>query len=641
MKTSFLFSFAFFILSCTVQGQGLIEPGQLDRKTFRQYEKALQLIREKDNKKAVDILSSIAEKYPAFYEGRYRLGWQYLRMGKKELATVEFQDILFLQKSPDYKLVIVLTDLYEEAEQYEQAISTMNHFLDHIDATDNLWDYANRRKAELLFRKQAYSHPLDIHPIALGPEVNSPYSEYLPAFNASGTEMVFTRRLPTGRGVQEDLYMCRVNKAGEILSASPIEELNTLQNEGAHCYSQDGNILIFTSCDRDGRRTGCDLYISFRRNGTWSAPLNMGPEINTRYWESQPALSADNKTLFFSSSRKGGFGGNDIWYVTLGEDGWSDPVNMGGAINTRGNEGSPFLHPDGKSFYFRSDGHIGLGDYDLFMSRRQSGKWSSPVNMGYPINSKLSEGALFVDLNGRKAYYTSNQFTEDQNLDILYFDLPEEFRPEKMSYLLVNVRDKATGEPLQSQLRLTDVTDSLQYRIIESNADGEVLLPLPRGEYIIHVDKPSYLFFSRRLDLQRDAELDKPVEFTVELERITDEAGSVSAPVILENIFFESASARLLEKSLPEIHALYRLISDSDRQLTIVGHTDDIGSEKDNQRLSEMRAKAVFDALVEMGVDAEKLKYVGKGEAEPIADNTTEAGRARNRRTEFYLSRPE
>lgn len=641
MNLKILFSITLLALTFCLNAQDLLIPSQLDKKSSRKYEKALDLIRQKNHAEAVDLLSALAEDYPGFYECRYKLAWQYLRLEQPDEARQEFEDILYLLPEPDYKLVLKLAELYEDENKYRQAHELMSYFLGTLDSHSRILDFVQRRIKELAFREHAYANPVNIDPVKLGHSVNSSYSEYLPAFNADKTKMIFTRRVPAMRGYQEDLYITSPDGQGGFSEAVPLHELNTSDNEGAHCFSQDGTILVFTACDRDNNRNGCDLYISFLNGDSWSDPVNMGPGINTRHWESQPALSADNKTLFFSSTRGGGQGKKDIWYVTFENGSWSEAKNMGSSINSSENEGSPFLHPDGKTFYFRSDGHIGLGDFDLFVSRKKPDQsWSEPANMGYPINSKYSEGALFVDLQGLKAYYTSDQFTESDNLDILAFDLPTHLQPQKMTYLLTRIYDADTGEKLQGRLDIISTSENPVGRSVNSPDHGEILMPISLGEHIINISKEGYIFYSENLLIDEQSDISKPLSYDVYLQKVPSEKGVASEPVILENIFFESGSSKLLDKSMPEIHRLANLIKNNDLQLQIVGHTDNIGSKEDNLDLSRLRAEAVFKALLELGIETHKISYEGRGEEEPIADNDSEIGRAMNRRTEFYIIKP-
>jgi outer membrane protein OmpA-like peptidoglycan-associated protein len=507
-------------------------------------------------------------------------------------------------------------------------------------------DVLQHRLEELKFRHYSYTHPVDFDPVPLGTEINTPDSEYLPAFNANGSVMVYTKRKsseflsnPSTRGQQEDLYISYIDNDNNFSKGIPLEELNTRLNEGAHSFSQDGKILIFTACDRPQSFGGCDLYISFKKNNNWSEPQNMGDVINTRHWESQPCLSADNKTLYFSSTRSGGYGKADIWKVNLENGKWSDAVNLGPLINTKGNEESPFIHPDNETIYFRSDHHIGLGDFDLFLSRLSNDEWTIPVNLGYPINSKGSEGALYVDLNGQKAYYATDKFTEQKNLDILYFKLPEQLRPQKVSYMTLRVRESDSFLPLAAKVELIDLQGIRENKLYKTDQKGELLTVLNTGEYALNVSMPGFLFHSENILIDEQKTIQKPFVFDIVLHRIKKSTiAQDNQPVTLENIFFESGSDKLLSKSNVELKILEDLLKTNPAiNIQIIGHTDNVGSSDDNMLLSENRAKAIYNALISRGISNSRLLYIGMGETQPIDNNDTELGRQNNRRTEFII----
>ena len=233
----------------------------------------------------------------------------------------------------------------------------------------------------------------------------------------------------------------------------PELHINTINNEGAQTLSSGGNYMYFTACDRPGGLGSCDLYFSAFDNGKWSVPVNVGAPVNTQYWESQPSISADGKILFFSSSRPGGIGGKDIWYSVLKENNkWAVPVNMGNNINTEGDEMSPFIHFDGKTLYFASDGRPGMGGFDIYFTRMNADStWAVPKNLGYPINTFNDEMGLVIEAGGQYAFFSSKR-DNINGKDIFYFPLDESIRPDPVSYLKGKVYDKETGKMLKAKL---------------------------------------------------------------------------------------------------------------------------------------------------------------------------------------------
>lgn len=644
MKT--ILSFVFISFSIIAFGQNATTADQLNKKNKKKYAEALELIKNYEPAKAIDVLQEIVKDNPDFYLAYYKMGFQYIKLKQRDNAFKVFSKAWQVKDASDAKLAQILSRLYEEKEDYKSAISVIDEHLTQLDNSDRDFDFFQKRINTLKFRKETFENPIDIEMKALPPEINGPEGDVLPALNADGSALVYTKiyapqhmNSPFQKISQEDLFIAYINEDGQFNPAVPISELNTPQNEGAHCFSQDGRILIFTACEKPGmRQNGCDLYISFKKDGLWSEPVNMGPQINTRYWESQPSLSPDNKTLYFSSNRKGGYGKNDIWKVSLKNGKWTNAINLGPIINTKENEASPFIHADNATLYFRSNGHTGMGDYDLFVSRKQNDDWTKPLNLGYPINTIAEEGPLFIELNGKYGLYSTDKFNEKRNYDIYRFELPEHLRPNPASYIKFKVKDKVSQQALSSTITITVVNDSLNTIQLTTDKKGEALHIIQLGEYLLNVDNPAYIFYSDKIDIKDVSDLSEARTIEILLEPINKlEANTIDA-MVLKNIFFESGSANLLPKSIPEIKSLNRFLhSDSKIALTIIGHTDDIGDEEDNMELSINRAKAVYDKLLELGADASRLKYEGLGETQPLVDNTSDENRSINRRTEFRI----
>ncbi len=615
----------------------------LDKKHRNKYKQALEAIKEKNHDKAVNLLDAVTTAYPEFADAHFKKARQLFKLDEKEEALESLERAFALQAKPSQRITMMLVQLYEENSNYDDAINTVTRFKKSLRPDHELHEYADHTLKLLRFRKDAYANPLDIDIEYLPPEINGPHGDYLPAINADGTQFIFTKRLPSehyanpyNSATQEDLYISYIDEDGHFSQSEPIEDLNTASNEGAHCFSQDGTILIFTACDRGNRQNGCDLYISFHKNGIWSEPQNMGPQINTRYWESQPSLSPDNTTLYFSSTRKGGYGKKDIWKVSLENGMWSEPTNLGPVINSAQNEESPFIHADNNTLYFRSDGHIGLGGYDLFKSTMKKDNWTEPINLGYPVNTSDDEGALFVNISGSKAYYTTNYNNAERNFDIASFDLPEQLKPNPVSYVKFIITDSHTGKALDAIIDINHIDGTMQATELVSDLKGQALVVLNLGEYLINVKKPGYILRSENMQLNSFSELKEPYLFEIALDPIDKIQEEEPEPVVLNNIFFASGSAELLDKSEPELNNLLELLNSTPNlHLTIIGHTDDVGSESDNMQLSILRARAVHDRLIDKGAIGEQLHFEGRGETEPIVQNTDDASRAINRRTEF------
>ena len=363
----------------------------------------------------------------------------------------------------------------------------------------------------------------------------------------------------------------------------------------------------------------------------------MGIRVNSSAWDSQPSISSDGKTLYFASSRSGGKGNMDIWKSTRDDNGiWTAPVNLGDSINTGRDEQSPFIHPDGKTLYFCSSGHPGMGSYDIFYSRMDdNGNWSTATNIGYPINSSDADGFLFVNAIGNKAYFSSEKFGGKGGLDIYSFDLYEAARPTAVTYMKGTVYDSKTKKRLQAKFELVDLSNSKTVAQSESDPlTGEFLVSLPSDRnYALNVSRDGYLFYSENFELKGDHSQLKPFMKDVYLQPI--EAGSI---VILKNIFFDFDKFDLKPESLIELNRLLDLLKKNPAlKIEIGGHTDNKGTAEYNQKLSESRSRSVFDFLVNKGIDKSRLSYKGYGLTKPIDTNDTDEGRANNRRTEFKV----
>jgi outer membrane protein OmpA-like peptidoglycan-associated protein len=403
-------------------------------------------------------------------------------------------------------------------------------------------------------------------------------------------------------------------------------------------------ILIFTACELNGDwgqgRAGlghCDLFFSQRQGTGWSAPENLGEKVNSFFWESQPSYASDGRTVYFVRGRKGqnGLDEQDIWVSRLGEDrSWGKPERLKGKVNTPYTEESVMIHPDGRTLYFSSDGHPGMGGLDIFVSYLdENGEWAEPINLGYPINTCNDENSLLVSASGEIAFFASDREGGFGDLDLYSFELPQHVRPVPVNYCKGKVYDKSSLKRLEAHFELIDLESGKL--IVESYSDplsGEFLVCLPEGkEYALNVNRPGYLFYSANV-IPRNVSKDG-FSFDVPLQKI--KAGS---SIVLNNVFFDTDKSDLKPASKIELNKLVQFLSENPTlRVELGGHTDNIGSDADNLNLSERRAKAVVDFLVANGVTVDRLTAVGYGESKPLESNDTAEGRAKNRRTEFTI----
>ena len=424
--------------------------------------------------------------------------------------------------------------------------------------------------------------------------------------------------------------------------------INTEGNEGAPSLSADGQILFFVACQENaagayaGGRKGygsCDIFYSEKVGENWSKPYNVGGIINTNQYETQPSFSADGRSLYFISARPGGYGETDIYVSTLRADGsWGPPKNLGPKINTPGKEETVFIHPDGKTLYFGSNGHIGMGELDLYVSRmNEKGEWGEPVNLGYPINSYGDENSIIVGASGEIAYLASNRAGGKGGLDLYQFNLYEAARPGKVTYAKGKVYDAVTKAPLGAHFELIDLETGKP--VVESDANsgnGEFLVSLPVDKnYALNVSQSGYLFYSENFSLKELTDKSKPYMMDVPMEPI--DTGHV---IVLNNVFFETGKFDLKPESKAELDKLAAfLMVNKTMRGEISGHTDNVGDKKMNMTLSQNRAKAVYDYLTVQGkIDSKRLTYKGYGDTKPKVKNDSDENRALNRRTEFKVT---
>lgn len=537
-----------------------------------------------------------------------------------------------------------LADVYHKLGDYESALKNYKIFLSMYNSNSKIIASVKNRVKQTEFALDQVKNPVAFTPQNAGSGLNSRYNEYWPTLSVDEKTMVITRLIPINKEKEaqrgnrhEDFFISHLEDSSWTEAKNAGAPLNTFENEGAQAISADGRIMVFTACNRPDGEGNCDLYISAFDGENWSEPKNMGTPINTSLKETQPTLSPDGKTLFFASNRLGGKGGLDIYKTTRTAGGnWTRPESAGDSINTAKNEQSPFIHPDNQTMYFASEGWMGMGGFDLFITRKKSdGTWQHPKNMGYPINTQNDEFGLIVNARGNRAYYSSDREPE-RGRDIYWFDLPEEARPVMVSYVKGTVYDKKTKKKLAATLELIELESSETYTLVESDpVTGEFLLSLPsNNDYALNVSRENYLFYSDNFSLKGINDISDPFQMDVPLSPI--EVGEI---VVLRNIFYETDSYALKKESRTELQKLIHLLNNNPGlKIEIRGHTDNIGSQEYNLDLSQNRAGSVAQYLMENGIEKERITFKGYGEKIPVQPNDTPEGRAQNRRTEFSIT---
>lgn len=554
-------------------------------------------------------LKSVNPEYnPAFY---FEAGEVYLEM--ENLSTAEKYFEAFLTKYPD---------LPKNQMKRHEAINRLN--------------YA-RKSPELRAKSNSTSDPVSVI------QFNSIANDYAPQVNPKGTRLYFTSVREGGfdniqdsskmENYGEDLYVSNLYKGFWEAPQLLPEPINSMNDDFGSAFTGDGQTMVYVRCGGEESIGNCDLYITNLNGTVWSEPVNMGNVVNSEAWDSQPTINSDGTRIIFSSTRESSYGGADLFMTEINHLGdWGIPQNLGSIINTPLTDNSPFLAADGKTLYYASKGHPGLGGLDIFYSLFENGKWSAPANLGAPINSIDDDKNFCISAAGG-AYFSSSRGSQE-DYDIYEVELPDYLKPKPSLVLQGIVSNANSQEPLAALVMIEDIDNGELIAINKSNSTtGEYLVVLPVGRnYSVSASKDGYFFYSQSFDLPKGTaymEIDKPID----LEPI--EKGT---KVVLNNIFFESGKAQLKPISYVELNkAVDLMINNATMVIEVGGHTDNVGSEALNLKLSQDRAKSVVEYLTLAGIPTERLQAKGYGESTPIAGNETAEGRTTNRRTEFVI----
>ena len=571
----------------------------------------------------------------------------------------------------DLRLNYFLGITYQRDYSFDTAIVILNDFRRELNP-DQLAEYEesiDKHIKECKTGIELVANPVRVFIDALPPEINTTNIEYGPVVNADGSALFFTSRRPENIGGEkdpgiddyfEDIYIAYKDTNGNWMKAiNPGKPMNTSSHDAVAGLSADGQQLYIYRGEDGG-----DIYMSKLDGEKWTKPEKLNKNVNSSAHEASAAFSYDYLSIYFVSDREGGYGKHDIYLSKRDEKGrWGEAKNLGAKINTPYQEASIFAHPDGKTFYFSSKGHNTMGGYDIFKIVYENGEWSDPENLGYPINTTGDDIFLSIDASGKHAYYasTKNQFNKSDIFMVTFLG-PEKPQADgvedqllafreggirdnsveaavvlntmQLTLLKGTILDEFTNEPIYAKIELTDNSTNQIIATFESNkTSGKYMVSLPAGkDYGIAVKAEDCLFYSGHVNIEKSEGYQEIVK-DVYLKRI-----AVGSKVVLNNVFFASGKSVLKKESKTELDNLLKLMNDAPSlKLEISGHTDNTGSDAVNQKLSEKRAKAVVDYLVEKGISSDRLTFKGYGSKEPVADNKTKDGRRQNRRTEFKV----
>jgi len=626
----FLLAFCLFIFSF----QSIAQETTKLRRAAKAYREAKSYLAVQDYTNAKISLDEALLLDERFVEAWILLGDVNIGLGDKKNGIEAYRKSIPLAPRYSFPMYYRLAIAEHSLGDYSEALQHIRKYLSSKKISEKYRKKANALKKSCEFSISAMRSPVTFNPDNLGVNINSIADEYLPALSADGSTLIFTRSKKVDGFRNEDFYVSYNNTDDWQLAKNLGAPINTPQNEGAQCITADGLTLYFTACSRNDSYGRCDLYESNFVNDKWTDPVNLGENINTENWESQPAISADGRQLFFVSNRSGGRGGKDIWVSYKNAKGtWTKAKNLGKDINSSKDDISPFLHWDNQTLYYASKGFVGMGGFDIFLSRLdEAGNWGTVKNIGYPINSPSDENSLIVAKDGRTAYFASAYFNDGRSdLDLYTFDLPQESRAREVAYVQGVITDAKMRKPIKAEIELVDLQSGRSYKSSQSDADGNYMLCLPSdAEYALTVSKKNYLFYSENIHLKQEG--------SILLKNFKIQAIEVGEQVRLDNIFFELEAYKLKDESATELNKIIQFMeSNPFLVVEIGGHTDNSGSKNYNLDLSEQRAASVKNALVQRGLKSNRIQIRGYGMSEPLNSNSSEEERSINRRTELKI----
>ncbi len=609
----------------------------------------------------------------------YRIGKCYLHTVQKTKSVKYLEKARQLNPKVQPDLLYLLAKGYHLNLNLDKAIETYEEYKGSLSPKDltEQGDRIDKRIAECHVAMELVQNPVRIFIDNLGSGVNTEYPEYGPYINADESVLMFTSTRPSTTGGKkdpademfyEDIYISHFKNEKWSTAQNPGKPLNTDSHDAIVGVSPDGkHALIYKGEDNGGDLFECRID----EEGKWHSPRRLPKEINTKYHESSASFSPDMEALYFVSNKPGGFGGKDIYYTELTIKGnrekldYEDAVNLGAVINTPYDENGVFMDIDGKTLYFSSKGHNSMGGYDVFKTTLINGKWSKPVNLGYPINSADDDLFFSFSRNGMHAYYSSFDPSGYGNRDIYMITLlgpekplefledydalafktvmitenvmeePVKIKKSQITIVRGTVMDAVTLEPLGSvPVEVFDNLMGIMVASFQSNSEtGKYMVSLPSGRNYGFIAKAKdYLFHSENLTIPQATTVQK-YQLDLLLHKV-----KVGSKIILKNIFFDFDKATLRPESTAELDRLTKMLNDIPTlKIEISGHTDNYGSDEYNLKLSADRAKAVVDYLISKGISSDRLTSAGYGESQPIATNETNEGRQKNRRTEFKV----
>ncbi len=601
------------------------------------YEKAIIELDNKSFDKGIEFLENAIQKNPELIDASLTLFQVYLTTKQYQKAILVFEKIQIAEPDAAIPFIVKYATAYVSMGNYQKAFSILQPLI----ANNQLPSYLKSKGIDLLKVCQfAISNPtpIEIKVTNVGDSINTDAAEYFPSVTVQDSLFLFMRRSNLTR---EDFYYSNITREGFSEAKPLVDNLNEAEKKGSMSLTQDLNTLYFAA-DYGPKGFGrYDIYKVTKTKNGWSDPKNLDRAINSDYWDSAPSIAPDGQALYFCSNRPGGYGGIDLYVAYRNEKGyWNEAVNMGPTINTAEDEQTPFIHADNRSLYFSSVGWPGFGGADLFVSRKKlDGSWSTPMNLGYPINTYENEGSIAVASNGMDAYMASDRIDSKGGLDIYKAILAPATRANKTFYLKGYIADAVTKNPIPGDVVLVNPLDDSSTMQIKVDNNGYFVLGLPYFDSLgIRVNSPNHIYASTFISADSLQYL-SGTTFQFYLAPIPVYGNSFTQN--FNNVFFDLNSAKLKKKSRVELDALVTYLESAPMAVVLIeGHTDSKGDSVQNKNMSDRRSKAIAQYLISKKIAPTRVTNIGRGSKFPIADNATEEGRAKNRRSSFVISFP-
>ncbi len=600
----------------------------LNKFSYYHDRKKLSLIHRLEKRKQYGKVLPLLEEYvhnfgvQNFYKDTqllWRLGQLLERQGNQEKAKALYRLVLKHHRADVRKVM----SYYDSLEQ-----NTKNYYV----PLNYYYELVEYRKSIATFKP-----PKGVY-VNMGNAINSPYADYGPTLNDENEVLIFTSKRNVG-GLQsranEDLFYSKQNNGFWEEAQSFGKPINSIYNEGSACLSHDGKTLYFARCEAPNSYGNCDIYVATRQeDGSWGEIKNLGANVNSPAWDSQPTLSRQEDTLYFASDRLGGFGLSDIYFTHKTKSGsWAPAQNMGPVINTRESEVSPFLHPKFQVLYFSSRGQLNnFGDFDIYKTYLVQGHWQEPRNIGPLVNGRGSEYYFTIDAGSKNLYYARSEANDIKNLDLYSFPLPMEAHPLAVTKVEGTLTDSVTNKPMSAVVSVIDLDNGVEISSKYVRPDGSFEFNLiDNTRYMILIQSPDFFTIERELELRGDTSIDF-------MTSVID----YSIPMVFENIEFEPMQSDITQEMEPILDEVaYFMIDHPMHRLEIAGHTDSAGDPDFNLTLSQDRADAIkryIERKVNIGSD--RIDAIGYGSSKPIRQEVTEEDRRINRRVEFIIIKP-